>query len=47
VEKVETYGYPRPFILDSLENFEMNDAATCYFLLDKERQYLEEQGIMM
>jgi len=37
VEKVEEFGYPRAFIMESLENYEMNDSATCYFLLVKER----------
>ena len=38
VEKVEAFGYPRHFIVESVEKFEMNDAVTCYFLMDKERQ---------
>jgi len=37
VEQVEEFGYPREFILHSLEHFDLNDAATCYFLLEKDR----------
>lgn len=37
VERVENYGYPRNFIVNSIENNEMNDAGTCYYLLDKEK----------
>jgi hypothetical protein len=34
VERVERYGYPKKFIMDSLENFGMNDASTNYFLFE-------------
>jgi len=42
VERVEAFGYPRQFIIKSLEHFDMNDAATNYFLLDKEKQIIED-----
>lgn len=41
VERVELFGYPRQFIINSIENYEMNDAGTCYFLLDKDRQNMD------
>lgn len=37
VERVEDFGYPRQFIIHSLEHKEMNDAATSYYLLFQER----------
>ena len=37
VEKVEEFGYPREFILQSLEQYDMNDSTTCYFLLEKDK----------
>ena len=40
VEKVEEFGYPHEFIVSSLEQFDMNDATTCYFLLEKDRMVL-------
>ena len=39
VERVEEFGYPREFILTSLENYEMNDASTSYYLLEKEKYH--------
>jgi hypothetical protein len=42
VERVEVFGYPRQFIVESLENYEMNDAATNYFLMDKEKHQIDE-----
>lgn len=39
VEKIEAQiGYPRTLITQSVEQLEMNDAATCYYLLDKVKQ---------
>jgi len=38
VERVEVFGYPRQFIIESIEKYDMNDAATNYYLLDKEKQ---------
>ena len=35
IDKVELYGYPYEFIVKSLEQFDMNDATTGYYLLDK------------
>ena len=41
VERIEqTIGYPRNFITESVEGHEMNDAATCYHLLDKDRMQM-------
>ena len=37
VERVEAYGYPRSYIIKSLEKFDLNDATTNYYLLDKEK----------
>ena len=37
VEQVEDFGYPREFVLKTLEEKELNDATTCYFLIDKDR----------
>jgi hypothetical protein len=39
VDKVEQFGYPKSFIIRSVEQFEMNDAATCYYLLEKEDKF--------
>jgi len=33
VKKVGEFGYPKLFIRESLLKYDMNDAATCYFLL--------------
>ena len=41
VEKVEHFGFPRKFIIESIENYDMNDAATNYYLLDKEKQQID------
>ena len=49
MERIEhTIGYPRNFIIESVEGHEMNDAATCYYLLDKDRmqQILSPRNIM-
>ncbi|CDW72434.1 protein kinase domain containing protein [Stylonychia lemnae] len=47
VERVEVFGYPRQFIIDSIEKYDMNDAATNYYLLDKEKQQIEDfQGYL-
>ena len=37
VYKVEEFGYPKQFIVESLEKYDMNDAATSYFLLAREK----------
>jgi hypothetical protein len=39
VDRIESrIGYPRALIVQSVEQLEMNDAATCYYLLDKAKQ---------
>jgi hypothetical protein len=37
INKVQIFGYPRNFIVESLEKYEMNDASTSYFLLEKDK----------
>jgi hypothetical protein len=37
VKKVQEFGYPKIFIVESLEKYEMNDASTSYFLLEKDK----------
>ena len=37
VKRVEEYGYPGKFIVQSIKEFEMNDASTCYYLTEKEK----------
>jgi hypothetical protein len=42
VEQLElNIGYPRGFIIESVEGHGMNDASTCYYLLDKDRMMLD------
>jgi len=37
VEKVEEFGYPREFVVNSIEQMEMNDAVCNYFLMEKDK----------
>ena len=37
VDQVEEFGYPRHFVESSIENLEMNDATTGYYLLEKSK----------
>ena len=35
IERIEEFGYPRSFIEESIENNEMNNATTGYYLLER------------
>lgn len=37
VEKVTHFGYPKQYVVSSLQHFELNDATANYFLLEKEK----------
>lgn len=35
----ELYGFPPEYVIDKLENDELNHASSCYFLLDVSKEY--------